>query len=154
MQKPQLARCLRASKPDSLPIEFPAAPGASGAAEGKIQQRGFSCCVCTCFRSSPLFGVPYNTYYNRGTESHQFGTEPPFAARPPQAWTERGAFSLPAHSTPGNVFHSLLRPGAPLTPLQRYSKGSVLASLRTTFTSGKASCRRQAISAAMGHSVP
>ena len=41
MQKPQLARCLRASKPDSLPIEFPAAPGASGAAEGKIQQRGF-----------------------------------------------------------------------------------------------------------------
>lgn len=154
MQKPQLARCLRASKPDSLPIEFPAAPGASGAAEGKIQQRGFSCCVCTCFRSSPLFGVPYNTYYNRGTESHQFGAEPPFAARPPQAWTEWGAFSLPAHSTPGNVFRRLLRPGAPLTPLQRYSKGSVLASLRTTFTSGKASCRRQAISAAMGHSVP
>lgn len=154
MQKPQLARCLRASKPDSLPIEFPAAPGASGAAEGKIQQRGFSCCVCTCFRSSPLFGVLYNTYYNRGTESHQFRAEPPFAARPPQAWTEWGAFSLPAHSTPGNVFRRLLRPGAPLTPLQRYSKGSVLASLRTTFTSGKASCRRQAISAAMGHSVP
>lgn len=51
MQKPQLARCPRASKPDSLPIEFPAAPGASGAAEGKIQQRGFSCCVCTCFHS-------------------------------------------------------------------------------------------------------
>ena len=68
MQKPQLARCLRASKPDSLPIEFPAAPGASGAAEGKIQQRGFSCCVCTCFRSSPLFGVPYNTYYNIGAQ--------------------------------------------------------------------------------------
>ena len=105
-------------------------------------------------RSSPLFGVPYNTYYNGGTESRQFRAEPPFAARPPQTWTEWGAFPLPAHSTPGNVFHRLLRPGAPLTPLQRYSKGSVLASLRTTFTSGNASCRRQAISAAMGHSVP
>lgn len=89
-----------------------------------------------------------------GTESHQFKAEPPFTVRPPQAWTEWGAFPLPTHSTPGNVFHRFLRPGAPLTPPQRYSKGSVLASLRTTFTSGKASCRRQAISAAMGHSVP
>lgn len=105
-------------------------------------------------RSSPLFGVPYNTYYNGGTESHQFRAALPFSSRPPLAGTGRSAVPLPVCSTPGNVFRRYFSLGAPLTPPQRYSKGSVLASLRTTFTSGKASCRRQAISAAMGHSVP